>query len=84
MNVQYMYAAMCLFMSTASMATIYQKDFVFHQDGDVLVMDRNGSEIHIDYVGPELGKPLTIRIKPNNPDLKVIPSTVRQIHAVQC
>jgi len=75
MNFKYLYAAMCMLMSTAAVATINQNDFVFHEDGDVLVMDGNGSEVHIDYVGPVLVKPLTIRIKPNNPDLKIIPST---------
>ena len=57
-------------------AAIQNSDFWFHEDGDTVFIDGNrGAPLHIDYIGAPLAKPLTVRVTPNNPQLKVSPQT---------
>ena len=58
--------------ATCSNAAIQSSDFWFHDDGDTVFIDgARGAPIHIDYIGPPLTKPLTVRVKPDNPELKI-------------
>jgi hypothetical protein len=62
--------------ATCSTAAIQNSDFWFHNDGDIVFIDgQRGAPLHIDYIGPPLTKPLTVRIKPKNPKLKISPPT---------
>ena len=62
--------------ATSSTAAIQSSDFWFHNDGDILFIDgQRGAPLHIDYIGPPLPKALTVRITPQNSQLKVSPPT---------
>ena len=58
--------------ATTSTAAIENSDFWFHNDGDTIFIDGpRGAPLHIDYIGAPLTKPLTVRVTPNNPKLKI-------------
>ena len=62
--------------ATCSNAAIQSSDFWFHDDGDIVFIDgHRGAPLHIDYIGAPLTKPLTVRVTPDNTNLKVSPST---------
>ena len=62
--------------ATCSNAAIQSSDFWFHDDGDTVFIDgARGAPLHIDYIGAPLTKPLTVRVTPDNTNLKVSPST---------
>ena len=62
--------------ATCSNAAIQSSDFWFHDDGDTVFIDGpRGAPLHIDYIGAPLTKPLTVRVTPDNTNLKVSPST---------
>jgi hypothetical protein len=58
--------------ATCSNAVIQNGDFWFHDEGDTIFIDgKRGAPLHIDYIGAKLTKPLTIKVTPNNPKLKI-------------
>ena len=62
--------------ATCSNAAIQSSDFWFYDDGDTVFIDgARGAPLHIDYIGAPLTKPLTVRVTPDNTNLKVSPST---------
>ena len=62
--------------ATCSTAAIQSGDFWFHDDGNIVFIDgQRGAPLHIDYIGAPLTKPLTVRVTPDNTNLKVSPST---------
>ena len=62
--------------ATCSTAAIQNSDFWFHDDGDIVFIDgKRGAPLHIDYIGAPLTKPLTVRVTPNNPKLKIAAPT---------
>lgn len=73
---RYMPPIALMLWATSATAAIQNSDFWFHEDGDTVFLDGNrGAPLHIDYIGAPLTKPLKIKITPNNPLLKVSPST---------
>ena len=62
--------------ATCSTAAIQSSDFWFHDDGETIFIDgKRGAPLHIDYIGAPLTNPLTVRVTPDNTNLKVSPST---------
>jgi hypothetical protein len=62
--------------ATCSTAAIQNSDFWFHDDGDTIFIDgKRGAPLHIDYIGAPLTQPLTVRVTPNNPKLKIAAPT---------
>lgn len=73
---RYMPPIALLLWATCSNSAIKNSDFWFHDEGDTIFIDgTRGAPLHIDYIGAPLTKPLTVRVTPENPQLKVTPPT---------
>jgi len=69
---RYLSPIVLIVWATTSTAGIQNSDFWFHDDGDIVFIDgKRGAPLHIDYIGAPLTKPLTVRVTPNNPKLKI-------------
>ena len=69
---RYMSPIALFLWATTSTAAIQNSEFWFHDDGDTIFIDgKRGAPLHIDYIGAPLTKPLTVRVTPNNPKLKI-------------
>ena len=73
---RYMSTIALILWVTTSTAAIQNSDFWFHDDGDTIFIDgKRGAPLHIDYIGGTRTKPLTVKVTPDNTELKVSPST---------
>jgi hypothetical protein len=76
MMFRYLSPIALILWATCSTAAIQNSDFWFHDDGDIVFIDgKRGAPLHIDYIGAPLTKPLTVRVTPNNPKLKIAAPT---------
>jgi len=70
--IRYLSPIALILWANFSNAAIQNRDFWFHDDGDTIFIDgKRGAPLHIDYIGAPLTKPLTVRVTPNNPKLKI-------------
>ena len=73
---RYMSLIALILWATSSTAAIQNSDFWFHDDGDMIFIDgKRGAPLHIDYIGAPLKKPLTVKVTPDNPKLKIAAPT---------
>ena len=73
---RYLSPIVLIVWATCSTAAIQNSDFWFHDEGDIVFIDgKRGAPLHIDYIGAPLTKPLTVRVTPNNPKLKIAAPT---------
>jgi hypothetical protein len=76
MMIRYLSPIALILWATCSTAAIQNSDFWFHDDGDTIFIDgKRGAPLHIDYIGAALTQPLTVRVTPNNPKLKIVAPT---------
>ena len=74
--IRYLSPIALILWATCSTAAIQNSDFWFHDDGDIVFIDgKRGAPLHIDYIGAPLTQPLTVRVTPNNPKLKIAAPT---------